>query len=368
VSAAAARLQLTARRAADELNAFAGWWLHELRDTWLMVSERVAPQRAQHFIVDLCGPGGVIRRAGQGASDAIVEFSFDSAGELPDLSQLWPNSVPRDARATVLLPDSCVLACELRLPPVADRDLTRAVDLQLERELPLARHELYVDWSVREVRADRSRVVDVIVARRTVVDDIRNAVRAWGWRLVAVTRHESGRQRFNLLPVKGGRWSFHVGRRERYLAWSASALVFLYASVALARGAIERASFRDELEQARAQIARIDEQNALLAREGRPIVLLHEIMAQPSAAEGVIAISHAMPKDSWIYQADIRSSAAGVSMQLEAYTPSSTNLLQGLEASGRLAAVELVQTTAAGPGSAAERVEFRAAIGTGVEP
>lgn len=306
--------------AAVEISAFAGWWLQEIRDSWAAVIEKVAPQ-------------------------------------------------PADGRATVVLPESDLLVCTLRLPPLAERDVAPAVDLQLERELPLGRDELYVDWRVREEHVDRSRTIEVICARRSVVDRAIENIRAHGWRPIAVTRAEpDGRQRFNLLPAPSRRLSFEFGKRERYLAWSACALVALYLVAFVGRAVVERLSVADELAQARTQMAQIRDQRALLTGEGKPIALLHLIMVQPSALDGVNAISAAVPEDSWIYQADIRAVTGGVSMHLEAYSPTATALLQGLEASGRFAAVELVQATDAGQESGAERVELRARTVAGATP
>lgn len=357
-SIAAARIQSAAARASDEVNAFVAWWLHELRDTWLAASERLAPERAQHFVVDLTGPRAAIHR--QGSSDSSIEFDCSSL-DLPGLQQVWPQNAPIAARATVLLPEASVLTCELRLPPVAERDVARAVELQLERKLPLPKDQLYVDWRIRESLPDRSRIVDVLIARRTAVDRLRDGVRAWGWRPVAIAnKGPDGRQRFNLLPPPTRRLSFAVGTRERYLAWTAVALVFVYAAVAVGKGWLERASVRDELAQARSQTTRIEKQRALLAKEGKPIALLDEIMRQPAAAEGLVAVSSALPHDTWIYQADIRTLGSGVSMNLEGYTPSATSLLQGLQSSNRLEQIELIEATSAGLGSGSERVELKA--------
>ncbi len=140
MSAAVVRIRSGALRVNGELNAFVAWWLHELRDTWVAVSERLAPARSQHFIIELTGPRAVIRR--QSSSGALIEFTCGPQGELPDVQSIWPEGAPSTARATVLLAEASVLTCELRLPPIAERDVVRAVDLQLERKLPLSRDQL----------------------------------------------------------------------------------------------------------------------------------------------------------------------------------------------------------------------------------
>jgi hypothetical protein len=352
---------------ARELNAFIAWWLHELRDTWVAMSERLAPERAQHFIVDLSGPRAAIRR--QGATEALVEFACGGQGELPAAQSIWPERAASSARATVLLPEAKVLSCEVRLPPLAERDVDRAVDLQLERKLPLPLDQLYLDWQVRETLADRTRLVDIVVARRTTVDRVREGVQAWGWRAVAVTHKAAdAAQRLNLLPPPTRRLSFAIGRRERYLAWGAVALLLIYVTIGVAKAWMEHASVSDELTQARMQMELVEKRRTLLDTEGKPIAQLRALMAQPSAAEGLIAISSAVPHDSWIYQADFKVLPNGVTAQLEGYAPSATSLLQGLQASGRLDAVELVEAASAGVASGVERVELKARVHGGAAP
>jgi hypothetical protein len=347
---------------AHEANAIIAWWLHELRDTWIAASERLAPKRSQHFIIDLTAPRAAIRR--QGSTETSVEFTSGPDCELPDLQSFWPEGAPMNARATVLLPDASVLTGELRLPPMPERDVTRAVDLQLERKLPLSRDQLYLDWRVREVLPDRSRLIDFTVARRRTVDRVRNGVQAWSWRAVAVT---DSSEWSNLLPPLPRRLSFDIGPRERYLAWGAAALLVLYVTVAVGKAVMDRASVTDELRQARAQMEHITKQRAVLDLEGKPIAQLHELMAQPSAAEALAAISSAVPHDTWIYQADIKALPSGVTAQLEGYTPSATSLLQGLQQSNHLQGIELVEAASAGMG-AGERVELKARLRSEAAP
>jgi hypothetical protein len=215
---------------------------------------------------------------------------------------------------------------------------------------------------------DRSRLIDFVVARRRTVDRVRESLRAWGWRAIAVT-HQSARERpwSNLLPPLPRRLSFNIGPRERYLAWSAAALIFLYITIAVGTSLIDRASVKNDLRQARVQLASIEKQRAALSLEGKPLAQLNELMAQPSAAEGLAAISSAVPHDAWIYQADIKALPGGVTAQLEGYTPSATSLLQVLQQSNRLESIELVGAASAGP-KAGERVELKARLHSEATP
>jgi len=131
---------------------------------------------------------------------------------------------------------------------------------------------------------------------------------------------------------------------------------------------MERASVQDELAQAHTLMLRIDKQRAVLETESKPIAMLHDLMAQPTAVDGLVAVSGALPRDSWIYQADIRILAKGVSLHIEGYTPSSTTLLQALQGGGQLEAIELVEATSAGVGSGSERIEMKARVRSGAKP
>jgi hypothetical protein len=365
MSMALARLGWTARQLSTELSAFGVWWVHELRDTWAAAVQRWAPRRSQQLVVDLGSQVANIRKVGA-APASIVEFPFVSGGELPSLANLWPDGVALQARAQVILPSSAILLCEIRLPPVRESAVRHAVELQLETRLPLSREQLYVDWKVREKLPDQSRIVEVAAVRRGLVERLRDGVRSWGWRVVAMTcKTAAGESDFDLLPTPVRRLSFAVGKRERYLGWSASGLAATLLLLTAAQWWVERARIGDSLEEARQRVATLRAQRAALATDSKPLVALYEAMRRPSAADALVALSAVLPPDTWIYQAEGRADTENIAVTLEAYTPVATSLLQALEQSGRFESIELAEAGSTSAENSTDRVQLVAKLRTG---
>lgn len=361
------RLRSAGRRLSAELAEFGAWWLHELRDVRSAFAERFASDRSQRLMLELGAHRAVIHVADAATGSRQIDFALTDGTDLPPLQQIWPEAAPQQARVSVVLPQAAVLLCHLRLPPLSEREVARAVELQLETELPLPREQLYVDWKVREKLADRSRVVVVAAARRTYVDRLRDSIRSWGWRAVSMSGDsEQGQPQLNLLPPPARRLSLDVGRRELYLTGSALALCAAYVTIVLGQWWYERSSLAGSLDQARVQLANIDRQRAALSTEGKPIVSLSELMETPSAAQALVALSAVVPQDSWVYQADIGAApSGGVTVALEGYTPTAAALLGALEKSAEFEQVQLVEAANAGVGTELERVELTARLRAG---
>lgn len=360
-----ANVRSTLRRANVEIAAFSAWWLQELRDSWLAIFERLASRRSQRFILDLSADTAILRKVSGGSPQESMERPFAFTGKLPPLQQIWPEGAPQRARVTVILPQSSVLLCHLRVPPVSDWDLAHVVELQLEREAPLPREQLYVDWQVVDKLPDQSRTVAVAIARRTYLERLCEAIRSWGWQPVAMRcrTNDSELLRFNLLPRPIRRLSFDIGKRERRLTYSTLALCAAYALITGGQWWYERWSLREPLERARSQAASLSRERNALSAGVAPLVSLHELMRTASASDALVAMTSAMPDDTWVYQADIRAGAGVVTLVMEGYTPAATSLLEMLEQSAPFVAIELVETTSGDAGL--DRFEIKARLRTG---
>jgi hypothetical protein len=143
-----------------------GWWVQELRETRAAVLERYSLLRSPRFQLQLFTDHAVLACIGDAAGEQ-QRFKLHE-NELPSLDQVWPAERPSNARIDLVLPEADALVFQLHMPPMADHELKEAVELQLERKLPLAREHLYVDWEVTQKHPDRSRTVLVAAARRVV--------------------------------------------------------------------------------------------------------------------------------------------------------------------------------------------------------
>jgi hypothetical protein len=176
--------------AGADLSGLFSWWIQELRDTRALVAERYGAARSARFQLQLFADHAELSRIGDSTGERRP-FKIDGV-DLPALDEIWPADKPRNARLDIVLADADVLVFQLLLPPLSDNELGNAVELQLERKLPLPRELLYIAWEVTQKLPDRSRIVSVAAARRSKVNEWRERVRAWGWRVTRVCCKDAG--------------------------------------------------------------------------------------------------------------------------------------------------------------------------------
>lgn len=355
-------LQLV-RQFGIELGAFSRWWTNEIRETAHEVAERLVPQNAQRFSVRMVQGGGVITKLD---SDGTVQhrFSLGEDGRIPPLQEFWTGAIPENARAHIVLAESSVLICDLRLPPARAKDLSGIVSLQLERESPLPVDRIYFDWKTHSQSVDRSRIVSVAISRSVIVDGLCSAVASWGWSVIGVGVGGSDRLRFNLMPARTRVFDFTVGRRERLMSADAAALCALWCATVLAQWWFERTSLEEPLLQAKTQSAQVLARQAELDKLGKPVAALSALMRTKSATDALATMSSTIPADTWIYQAEINAGAAGglPQISIEAYTPAAAGLVDSLQASEQFDRLKLVEAASTGVGTGIERVELVAQL------
>ncbi len=357
-----------ARRMSAEVGAFTAWWLQELRATWIALVEKTSAGSAQRFVLDLSGEPGALRKADGAVVDLVAPLAVSQIGELTALRDSWPQA-PASGRVVVLLPEAATLVCELRLPPIPERDVAAAVRLQLERRLPLPAEQLCLSWHVQQKYPDGSRAVIAAMARRRYVETLRDAIRSWRWRAVAIRpKSQSQMLNFNLLPAPASRWSFAMERREVRMAWSAFALCVVYMLAVGGQWWYERASLADTLQHARKQLGEMSRRERELSDGAAPLAAIRELMRAPTASEALAAVSLALPTDSWMYRLDIQAFAAGPTLRAEGYTQAPASAVAALERSPQLQAVELIETSAAEMGGTGNRIALKARLVGGDGP
>lgn len=361
------KIRLAVRALMVELSAFGAWWLHELRDAYVPVAERFAPQSTQRFTLNLCGERAVLIADRAASADAVLSFACAREAGLPLLPKHLPEGTPAGARVSVLLPATAVLFQEVRVPPVPERDLARAIELHLERESPLPLEQLYTAWHVLEKKPDGSRSVEVAMSRRQYIERLRDTFRAWGWRVLSVRCAAKGpRAAIDLLPSSAHRLSLKFDLRERRLAWSSAALFVVYASVIAGQWSYERFTLAETLKAARSQMIEIARLQAQLDRQSKPVRAIQELIARQTSADALAALSAAVAMDTWIFQADISTPVDGdAMMSIEGYTPSAAALTGALRQSARFGQVELQEATNAGPDSPLSRVKLKIGLRSG---
>jgi len=319
---------------------FLAWWLSELREVFASLVRLVTSGRAVRVIVGNAG--------GQ------AKFYERAAGELREFLAAasqdgnWPAEVAAElarremvgARTALSLPAHEILLREFELPLAVERQLASAVDLQLERALPLPLASVLTDRRIVARNKQRGALtVRVAIARRDVVERWR--AQLLEWRLVPVvigTVSAVGESETNFLrrrrdPV---RWTF--SRADKRWSWAATGGVAACLLLAPAQWLYERHVVGREVTRVHEVAARTAaERDALLARI-RPLAWMRGNASAPAAAETLATLSSSIPVDAWFHFVDINARPGKpVSVKLIGNARSANELV------GRLRAVPGVQ-------------------------
>jgi general secretion pathway protein L len=234
--------------------------------------------------IDLADSAVVLRRFADGKQTLIASLSpgrFDAASLrtalAPYLSRPW---YLRESFA-LRLADAAALRRNLSLPLAARRDIASLLDIELERQSPLDRGEIYHDYCIRETdrRTGRLEVVWRIVRRKSVDPALAVCKQAGiDLAVVAFISDET--------PPDGGNFPVEAGasRLLRLRRWMVRGLLLLILALAIAvtAGVYSRndeaaTAFRDRVEAARIaalpsmrlahHIAAIRQRAALLLQE-----------------------------------------------------------------------------------------------------
>jgi len=336
------KLPMRLQRVWPEVAALVTWWLRELHEIAESLAERLLPGWVKPVLVRV-------------ESGSIVEVGTDFPLE-EDASRAG-------ARAILLLSSSQVLTHEITLPLAAERELDAAIDLHLERELPLPRAQACIHWRVvSRDRANRRLRVRVHVAHRPQVEKFGESIAARGLRLSRVAVGTGpGDFEGNLLPQRPRAHPLRITRLDRRLAIVCVALGVVACGVVAAQWIFERARVNAELVRVSAQAERARALARNLSRGSAGPDALIALMARPDAVDVLGTLTSDIPSDTWMYELEIKASAApGYQVKLGGYAPAATMFVDALEKRPKFAGVRLVSAASAGIGTARDRLTVTA--------
>jgi hypothetical protein len=325
-----------------ELSAFVSWWVNELREIAESMLGKVAPKLVKSVVVRAEG-------------NALI--CADSAEPLV----LEQN--PPVTRAIAVLAPQDVLTHHITLPLAVEREIDRAVDLHLERDLPMARDLVCVDWQVtRKDREARRISVRLLIAHRERVEKLRDLTTALGLRAIRVAAPgSSGELMGNLLPRRARTDRLRLTSLDRRLATVAGALALAAAGLTAGQWIYERAQLADEVEKADALAAKAQSLAHTLQAKTSSASALIGVMSTPDAVDVLTSLTSTVPQDTWAYELDIKVAAAGgYQVKLNGFAPAATTFVDTLEKTPQFEQVRLVSATSAGLGSARDRLQLTA--------
>lgn len=340
------------RRLYDESVALWKWWTGEVRDAIEAVatfSERQAPR----YMLVAERDRWVLRKKQSNEEETVIESEGTAIPSAPAVATGDAPATP----LTIVLPQAAVLLLDLRLPPMPDRDIGNALELQLERELPLGRESLAVRWRVIHKLDSGAREIAVAAVRKQFIEQLLKDVAAAGWRVLALRSSADDRSAAFDFGASGSDRS-HTHRYDSRLAALAIGFVSAWLLIVAGQWVYERQALDDQIVQARVQVEEFERASKALSGEGKPLHALEDLQAKVTAQEALAAISSAMPPNAWIYYFDFQPhDDEPASVKIAGYAPTATDLVDALQANGQLDEVTLVQAMAE-EGAERERLEI----------
>ncbi|MEJ0037691.1 MAG: PilN domain-containing protein [Gammaproteobacteria bacterium] len=335
-------MRVLAQRLWTEAAALLAWWQREIHEIAEAFAERLLPGWVKPVLVRV---------------DSGNFIKVNTGTPLEDGAR------PSGARAVLLLAPLHVLTHEITLPFAAERELDAAIDLHLERELPLPRAQACIHWRVvSRDRTKRRLQVRVYVARRPQIEKFAEMLAARGLRLSRVAI-ATGTDAFegDLLPQRPRAHPFRFTSLDRRLAMICGALAIVACSVVAGQWTFERMRVNAELARVDAQAQRARALARQLTRGSAGPDALIAFMARPDAVDVLRTLTTDIPSDTWAYELEIKaSSSPGYQVKLGGYAPAATMFIEALEKKPKFDTVRLVSATSAGIGTGRDRLTVTA--------
>ncbi len=232
---------------------------------------------------------------------------------------------PGSRDVTLALDARQVLRRSLTMPSAIEDNLRATIGYDLDRLTPFKPDDVYFDAAVASRDpVKREITVDVVAARRRVVDQALALARAMGANVVAVVADPPERaamSRINLLSpedrVDGGRfrrWQFMVPMVALLAVALAAVAVPLWQkrdyAIAMMNTADEAASRAQQSDRLRSELERmVGQYNFALERK----------YTTPGVAQVLDEVTRLLPDDTWLTQFEVKSSIRGKLAQRELF-------------------------------------------------
>lgn len=338
------------------------WWIRELREMGRQLLEHTAPRLAKQVVIEFKGDIAQVYALSRGTMSERIAISRDPSGAWPE--QLTPESAIADhlgARATLVLAPEDTLRFDLLVPHALGRDLDSAIALQLERELPLAREQLGVDYQMREhLPGSGKNRVQVLVAHRSQLEDVRNRVEQWGLRPVRIRASgEDGAVVGDFLRSPFRFRTMPLSRLERRLLVAVCVLSLMLGTLVAGQWTYERIAVDEQLRRLAPQSELASSLAARLVDESTPARDLINIERVPDASDVLSALTRTIPTYAWVYRLHVDASSTGaVLIRMGAFAPPASALLSILEDTHRFGTVQLISATATGGPAGLDRLKL----------
>jgi len=301
------------------------WWAGELAALLPDVLGHRLPGAGTRLLLDLSGPGWVLRRRhGSRRPPRTIASGEDPGAGAAQLRELGLAG----RRVELRVPAAQMLVWRLTLPLSAETELVSAVAFQIERRTPFDVGQTH--FAHRVLRRDpAARQIEVEVALVTRAAAEAFAARAASLGLAAVALRgsaaetdESGWPRIALpaAPARRSPWRWPL----RALALSAAILAGAIVQTALAERSRTERHLDEMLRASRAAAESVQQQRQALERlQGARDFLIAHRRETPSVTRTLDTLSRLLPDQVWLTQ----FSLAGLNAQAAGHAPAASALI-----------------------------------------
>jgi general secretion pathway protein L len=283
--------------------------------------------------IEVAGDAAVLTRIADGETREIAHVPFTAEALRTTLAPLLARPwFLRDA-FVLCLPETTALRRDLSLPLAARGDLASLLDIELERQSPLDRSEIYHDWRVTaEDRAAKQIGVAWRIVRRRAVAPALELCRAAGIPLAAVifagdeTLPDGG-----TLPVDA-----NAARLLRVRRWQVRGLLLLVLAllIAVTVGAYMRNqdaadTFAIRVEQARVAALESQRLDSEIEAAHRRMALLLRERRKASMTRILAETTRLLPQGSWLTDFSYRDGQ----VRIRGYSDAASGLIAIFDAS-----------------------------------
>jgi type IV pilus assembly PilM-like protein len=341
-----ARLGATLTLVGKEATELGRWWLDELDDMARAFLRRIAPRSFNDSVLTLGSDGGTLVTDDDGEPRALtIVAAPDDTWSFADAESATSRGAA-GSRVRITMPDEDVFTYEVTLPASAERDLRSAIELDVERSLPIALGEMLVDFTVTHRQRDTGRIiVTVWAARRTRVQAIQARATGLGLRPVAIgVATASAGVAGNFLDERRPR-AARSKRLDRLLVAGIATSAVVGIGTVVAQRLHERDLVQRELDTIEPQAAAAADLKRRIATRRPQFSELASIVRAPDGVDALAALTAAVPDEGWVQYVEIDASIGGPpELRWTSYAPAGSGLVETLQQSPDLVAITLVST------------------------
>jgi hypothetical protein len=238
------------------------------------------------------------------------------------------------------------LAYDVTLPASTERELRAAIDFDVERSLPIARRDVLIDFAISERHRDARQItVKVWAAHRARVRMVQTHVLGLGLRPVAIGVATSNDHVAGNFLDEGRPRPAESNRLNRLLFAGLAASALTGVGTLLGQELYERNLVQRELAALEPLASAAEELERQISTRRPLFDELAAIAGTPDGLDALIALTTAVPDESWVQSVDIQASLGGeAALHWTAYAAEGNGLVETLQRSPELAAVTLVST------------------------